>query len=132
MEAENGKSDVLQGMAIRPDFEIIKQVQDDGTAIYYHPINDGDPEPVKGENLYDVVMRPIYRLKALTDLLNDNDYSRFGYLAESITNEAERLYEELFHFLDRAIGEIEIDVMDRGSVVYRPGRVLSAKITAKS
>lgn len=39
------------------------------------------------------------------------------------------LYDEVFHFLDEAIGKIEVDVMGRGSVVYRTGRVLSARIT---
>lgn len=123
------KEEVLQGIAATPDYEIVRRVQEDGSVLYYHPIAfSDDPEPVKGESLHDVVSTPIRRVKALVGLLDDDDWSRFGFVAETIIEEAERLYDEVFHFLDEVVGEIEIDVMGRNSVVYRTGRVLGARI----
>lgn len=125
------KRETMEGLSTRPDYKIEREVQEDGSVLYYHPaaLSHERSEPVKGENLYDVLREPIRRVKALIGLLDDDDYGRFGFVAEAITEEADRLYDEVFHFLDEAIGKIEVDVMGRGSVVYRTGRVLSARIT---
>ena len=128
---EEIKREVLEGVPMRPDYEIVRKVREDGSMLYYHPNDDYNPAPVKGDSLRDVIETPIKRVKALVELLGDDDQGRFGFIAEGIIEEAERLYDEVFHFLDRAVGEIEIDVMDRGSIVYRTGRVLGARITPK-
>jgi hypothetical protein len=123
--------EVLEGVVAYPDYEIIRKVQEDGSALYYHPADEDNPEPVNEQDLCDVVREPIRRVKALVELLDDDDQNRFGFIAEAITEEAERLYDDVFYFLDEAIGKIKIDVMGRRSAIYRTGRVLGARITPK-
>ncbi|OGP59982.1 MAG: hypothetical protein A2V65_01635 [Deltaproteobacteria bacterium RBG_13_49_15] len=122
----------LEGITPRDDYTIEREIQEDGSVHYHHPLDDDNPEPVRGESLYEVIMTPIRRVEALVELLDDEDHARFGFLAQGITEAAERLYGEVFHFLDEVVGHVEMDVMGNGSVVYRNGRVVGARIKAPS
>lgn len=123
------KREELQGIAPHEDHKIVREVQEGGSVRYFHPTSFADePENVTTESLYNVVTAPILRLKAIIDLLGDDDYARFGFVAEGIVEHAERLYGEVFHFLESAVGGIKVDVMGRHSVVYRPNRVLGMRI----
>jgi hypothetical protein len=128
--ADKLKREVLQGIAARSNREIEREVQPDGSVLYFHPLGGG-PENVYRTDLFSALMEPINHFESLIDHLSDEEYGSFGEFGRLVANDAEQRFGELCHFLEEAIGDIRLDVMGRKSHPYRPGRILAAKVTPR-
>jgi hypothetical protein len=130
---EDAEKRVVKTATIKPvvpfSVGIIRKLHDDGSVVYQHP-NSGEGQCIKtyDEDLHSVVHRPLEKLKALADLLDDEYWSRAGFIIESIINETEQQYEELFDHLEREVGRITVDTVMRGEIAYRTERIAGIRI----
>jgi hypothetical protein len=129
-EQNEGKGEAVKAF-VREEMEIIRKIGSDGEPHYFHPM--GEEEITFTENLFDALQTPWNRLEALVQMMDDDDYDRIGFLLKGVLESAERLYEEVFHFVEEAIdGTIEVDRMGHSGGIYRADRVLGARIKKAS
>lgn len=131
MKKEEVKNKRTTEEAVEPwgEMEIAKEVQEDGSVLYFHPISDSKPEPVYMTDLFSYLLETINKFENLINHLTDEEFESFGSLGQIILQDAQSRYWELSHFLEKAVGNIHVDVMGRNGWPYRPGRVLAVKVT---
>lgn len=110
-----------------PQHDIIKEIQD-GKTIYRNEI--GNPIKTYRLTLFDIFDGILGGLRGLVDLLDSDDYNRFGKLADIIIRDADRQVSEVFRLLehDAGINNLECLIMRRGEYPYTPGRIVGIEI----
>lgn len=116
---------------VQRELDLIRNVYDDG-AVVYRAENDKDglyaPIETDDKNLDDVICRPLEKMEALGNLLDDEYWAEIGFIMESIINETKQQYEELFDHLERELGIIRVDTVSRGQAPYRAGRIAGIRV----
>ena len=76
MNKKEKKRVVLKGLPLKEDHEIHKRDSRwwDQCFIFIHWVLVAIPEAITREDLYEVVMRPIRRIEALSELLDNDDF----------------------------------------------------------
>ena len=123
---------VIKSTIIKPvqvfEADITRDLYADGSVVYR---GYNDPIDVIDDTLYDVVSRPLEKMEALASLLDDDYWSRVGFIMESIINETRKQYEELFDHIERELGTIRVDVVRQGQCRYRPERIAGVRVLPK-
>lgn len=134
IKAEPVKVETIKPVSPQGEIDIVKKTFEDGAVAYYHPAHLPGEDAVKiyCENIYDTMLRPIEKIRGLSELLGDKYWGKWGFIAESICDEADRLYEELAEFLEKSVGVISVDEINRGNIGYRTGRIAGIRIKPKA
>ncbi len=120
-----GKTEKLKAIVPR-ELEIIKETKKNGRRVFWHPA--GSKVKTCEEDFHSVISIMLENFKGLADLMNDNDWARYGYILEAMYRDAERRLDEIMTFVNRAVGEIYCVSITKGSACYRTGRIVDASI----
>lgn len=126
-ESEERKEEIVDTFTRDKDYKIIKKTGVDGEAHYYHPLGS-ELENICKMDLYDIFIEPINRFKSLVNMLDDEEYNNFGFLADALIEASDVLYDEVFYFIEKNIGTIEFDVIERNCLPYRAGRIIGVRV----
>lgn len=111
------------------DYQIIKKTKQDGSVIFEHPVGE---EIETYTNSLDMMMEIIVnRFEAVSKLMPEDDYDRIGFLLETVAENARREIYEVFHFLNRTVGEINCTIIQRNQTIYRHGRILAVELEGR-
>ena len=102
--------------------DIIKEIKENGRVVFKHPV--GSEIDFYEQELFQVFNVALCRLKGLFILLDDEDWDRFGYLGQILVEACEQQFYEMFHYIDKEIGNIFVQIVKRGQYPYRPGQVI--------
>jgi len=116
-----------------PEIEILRETKEDGTIVYHHPNSfksgtDSEQE-VDFKDPYDVFDDFLRRLKSFIDQMGDESYEKVGFVLEALIRDADMQLEEMFGFIHKTVGNIEVHVIGRNSWPYRTGRVVGVTVT---
>jgi hypothetical protein len=95
--------------------------------IYRHPIS-GKPIKVHEEDLTDVVNNQMEKLRILTDLLSDDDFSRFGFVFRAVLDGVEGTLRSICQRIKEDIGGLELATIGHDQFPYRTDAVVGAKL----
>lgn len=111
--------------------DVLMKTHDDGKVTYHDPIN-GEETETNPWDICELFCRTLNRLQALVNIVGDDFYNEFGFLAESFIRDAERQVEEIAMRIKGNIGSIECDLTLRGHTYpYRAERVLNVRVVPK-
>lgn len=126
-ESEERKEEIVDTFTRDKDYKIIKRIGVDGEAHYYHPLGS-ELENIRKMDLDELFFEPINRFRSLVNMLDDDEYNKFGFLADGLIEAADVLYDEVFYFIEKNIGTIEFDVIGRDCFPYRAGMIIGARV----
>ena len=113
----------------RDDYEIVKRTMPDGS-VYEHP-NGRKLTTCEGD-LYGMISQMITKFQFISDFLyksdEDEDY-RISNILNCVIKDAECKLAEIFHTIDKCIGNIEVTYLAGDNIVYRDHRCLNAELT---
>ena len=98
--------------------------QGDGSVIYRHP--GGSQIDTYSLSLEEFLGSLVRKFKALVDMIDDEEYSNFGYLAEAVMRDFTIQADEALTAIADNIGDISFDLVSRNRWPYRGGKVLNA------
>lgn len=110
--------------------EIIKETQADGVVVF----KDSKSEITAKElsindiDLHSLNYNWFSQLQALVEMLNDEDYSRFGSVFEILIDRFIHELDETYAFIRQAVGHIKIHRIQRNQWPHRTGRVVQVTL----
>ncbi len=121
------EQDAIQPIPPPEEMEIIREVEEDGTVVYRHPLG-GDVE-IYEDSPYEVYQLFLGRVSAVAGLMDNDTFGSYGFIFESLVQEGERQMEEMFKMINRTIGDIGVHVIRHNNCAYRSGRVVGVLLT---
>lgn len=122
------KEEIIEAM-VDKEPEIIRKTAPDGTVTYWNP--EGEKEVwTYTRSLEEAVSLAMGRLEKLVDMLGDDAYEDFGFIAEELIKTMINEVEEAFRFINRDIGVISLNLIGRnhGYPTYRTNRVVGVTL----
>lgn len=123
----------FQSFPAMSEQDTIRIVNNDGSRSYYHPHTSEGKTPV---NVYSTNFREFFdmlsnRFEILIRMLNNSDYSDFGFLAQSLLQYSKIQINEIAHYLEQE-HEFQIDLVSHVEPFDRPDRIVGVSISKKS
>ena len=129
-ESQLTQKDTPRQETINPYFpndnKIVKKLNGSGGASYHHP--KGGKVYTWPNDLYSQLTLSLSRFKAMLDMLDDDDYDRFGFVFKSLIRDARNQLDEMFEHVHDAIGVIEIEIVGVNNRGYRVGMIVDANL----
>lgn len=114
------------------DEGIEKRVSKDGKVVYMHPAEGRVSHTTLTP--YDILNLHFGALRSLLEFMDDETSEKFGFLLETVIQNAENHVDKVFELIeeDAGIKNIEVHIVRKGSHFWRPGRVAGVTITRES
>ena len=100
----------MKGRGVMEEEKIIKKVEKTGEIIFRR--TDQEEMTIIPEALIDVLYGVLSKFESLVSLLDDEDFSKFGFLCEELIKNSEEEFEAITDFIKENIGILKFD---RGS-----------------
>lgn len=124
------KNSLIEHSVLSPLGEsIVKKITKSGKVVYMHPV-EGHVNYDKF-TLYDILNLHFGAFRSLLGFMDDETNEQFGFLLETVIQNAENHVDKVFELIDQDAGirNIEVHIVRRGNSFWRPGQVVGLTVT---